>query len=107
MGIFGEADDEKAFRAERRALRAAERLNRGPLDQAAAEINFDDEARKILSRKLNLGADGVSNTNETYNDFDIIYRCPKGGIILISDSCYRLFLSFIFFHIRRENIRWK
>lgn len=73
-GLFGDGFDSH-LRSERRRVR--ERV--GPLDKAAAQINFDDEARRILSMKLNLGPNGVNDRNDTYNDYDVLYRCPKGG----------------------------
>jgi hypothetical protein len=75
-GLFG--DNSSDFNVNSDSRHKAQ-VEGGPYDKAASDINFDDEARKILSMNLNLGADGVSNTNRSYNDFDAIYRCPQGG----------------------------
>jgi hypothetical protein len=87
FGIFGDGDLSH-LRAERRRAREYA----GPLDKAAAQINFDDEARKILSMKLNLGPNGVNDRNDTYNDYDVIYRCPRGGTPHSSLSCVNILL---------------
>jgi hypothetical protein len=55
------------------------REKRRQLTEAASEINFDEEARKILSARLNLDPDDISNSDETMNDYDAIYRSPIGG----------------------------
>lgn len=91
-GLFGDGFDSH-LRSERRRVR--ERV--GPLDKAAAQINFDDEARRILSMKLNLGPNGVNDRNDTYNDYDVLYRCPKGGNSFVSSCRFCVLSPFIAF----------
>ena len=89
-GFFGDGF-ESHLRSERRHVRERE----GPLDKAAARINFDDEARKILSMKLNLGPNGVNDRNDTYNDYDVLYRCPKGGTSFVLSCRYCVVSPFV------------
>ena len=53
--------------------------HRKQLTEAAAEINFDDEVRRLVSIRVNLGIDGIRKTNDTMKDFDIIYRSSHVG----------------------------
>lgn len=53
--------------------------HRKQLTEAAAEIKFDDEVRRLVSLRVNLGIDGIRKTNYTMKDFDIIYRSSHGG----------------------------